>query len=178
MSLLGVVVMAICTPLGVSHLFTVLSELITSPKVNSPHSLSVTYCIIYLCTQPTTNVEEELEELRSEEIVLLGEVQVANGGGGGEGQVRERRSENGVRVEGQRTLKQIQHRRAELGLCSVLCPLQLYSISDISSCREACKFIAMGTSCSLSTCLPGPTGSHDVGSVASGNKLCTLGHLS
>ena len=34
MSLLGVVVMGICTPLGVSHLFTVLGALITSPKVD------------------------------------------------------------------------------------------------------------------------------------------------
>jgi uncharacterized protein involved in cysteine biosynthesis len=33
MSLLGVVFMGICTPLGVSHLFTVLGALITSPKV-------------------------------------------------------------------------------------------------------------------------------------------------
>lgn len=33
MSLLGVVLMGVCTPLGVSHLFTVLGALITSPKV-------------------------------------------------------------------------------------------------------------------------------------------------
>lgn len=52
--------------------------------------------------------------MKTEEMALLGRVQIANGEGG---RVRERRSENGVRVEGKRTLKQIQHRKAELGLC-------------------------------------------------------------
>ena len=70
----------------------------------------------YLCGQPTTNVEEELEEVKTEEMALLRRVQIANGEGG---RVRERRSENGVIVEGNRILKQIQHRKAELGLCSV-----------------------------------------------------------
>ena len=104
--------MGICTPLGVSHLFTVLGALITSPKVHplTYHTQQLSHP--HTLTQPTTNVEEELEDLRCEE---MRRVRLETEGGGEEVRVQGRGGENGMGVMGKMTLDEVQHRKAQLG---------------------------------------------------------------
>ena len=114
MSLLGVVAMGICTPLGVSHLFTVLGAVITSPKVHTltpSHPHISTSELTPSPLQPTTNVREELAEVVMEEKTLLEQRE----GGRGEGGRGEGGRGEGGRGEGERTLAQVQHRKAQLG---------------------------------------------------------------
>jgi hypothetical protein len=112
MSLLGVVFMGICAPLGVSHLFTVLGALITSPK-------------------PTTNVEQELEDIKCEEKTLLGHLAgVEMEGLRRRRRVMEDQLKNGV---GERkTLAEIQHRKAQLERHLNSSPLERHAVYPLA----------------------------------------------
>ena len=105
-----------------------LSPLTLHPLFLTPHPSPLTPYICYLhcsppctsCTcippitphpsQPNTNVEEEMEEVRLEELALQRRVKLMGRGGVGVGRL-------GTGEEGGRTLEQVQHRKAELGKC-------------------------------------------------------------
>ena len=91
-------------------------------KILLEHYIShLTLCRLSKCLllslQPTTNVEEELEEIKTEEKTLLGHLSEGQGEG-----VRRRR--RGREVEngggGGKTLAEVQHRKAQLGKTLVL----------------------------------------------------------